>query len=228
MSFHKTLRAMGLGLAMGVAAMLPAQADNQSTVERVSVTGEVTGSKAQGFTVTDGDLAVAIDMADWVWYNTETKLGDGESVTVYGTLDPAAGTAQIDADSLYVHSRKTFYFSQDSNREVGYTLYGQASDYQDGARLNLVGKVASVDDTGLALNTGSEIIEVDAGALDRFNGARFASIKRGDVVAIAGTLDQTFFAERRLVARTVLPVAVNDRMSTFLSMKEQLRMSPRG
>ena len=232
MSFAALLRTIGIAAAGLLASLgVALAADQSSDADWVSLTGAVAGSESKQFVIRDGAYAASVQMKDWVWYNSRSKLPDGEVVTVYGKMAEAAdGTATVQASSIYVHDRNTFYFAEDSNKEVGYTLYAHVADFDDGKRVNVAGLVISKEGRDMAIDTGSDVIAIDTRSVidDKFDNARFEMVEPGDVIAVSGFLDGRFLDQRHIEARTILPVVLRDREDVFLSIKTSLVAPTRG
>ncbi len=231
MTFKTMIRGVGVAAAGCLLAMSMAFADEAAKTDWISFTGEIVTGDGDGFVINDGGASVQVSMADWVWYNERSQLPAGEVVTVYGAIDPTdEGRFSVDADSVFVHGRDTFYFAEDSNKEVGYTMYAQVANFEDGKRVNVAGLVIWKEGRDMAIDTGSDVVAVDSRAIidDQFDNARYNLVQPGDIVAVSGHLDSDFLSRRLIVAQTVLPVVMRDREDIFLSIKTALVSPTRG
>jgi len=63
-------------------------------------------------------------MDDWDWFDEASRLNAGEKVTVYGRIDDGLyETRTIEADSVYVYERNTYYYANDADEESYYYTY---------------------------------------------------------------------------------------------------------
>lgn len=227
-----TIRTGALGLAMGAAAFAVAPAPDAVAAEPAVqstetdswtvTTGEIVNSQGDFFIVeTDGEV-IRVEMDKWIWYNMGSRVPKGSRVTVYGSPREARShQAVVDADGIYVHDRRTFYFANASDRKVGYNLYARAAQYEHRDMINIVGVVAYSDARMVEVDTGSEMIRVDTTNVNERNRKRFEQLSVGDIIAVSGRMNRKFVETHKVEGEFVLPLSPRARQKIFLTLKQR-------
>lgn len=202
--------ALAFALALCVAptgAEEPTAADDD---EWISLTGTVAATDPERFTLDYGEGLVTVEMADWDadrdGYDETSRLIPGDRVTVYGRMDDSLYERRtVEADSLYVHDRSSYYATDDADdvRRLG----PPNVVVPDGSWISLSGTVEEVSGRELRLDVGDgDIVQVDTILMeyDPLDEAGFQKIDKGDRVSVTGRLDLDFFERREIQAETIV------------------------
>lgn len=188
-------------------------ADPYSKTDRsfVSLTGTVAStvtSKGVGFTLDYGEGIITVEVDDWDWDDDSAGIFPGERVTVNGRIDDDLfETRSIEASSVYVHPRNTYYFASSADEEPRVNTYYPTYPL-DGSWLTMTGQVTSTDpeDRSFVLDTGIrkfDVLTKDLGynPLDEIG---IQKVDKGDRVSVTGRLDSNVFTKDDIVASTVV------------------------
>ncbi|WP_421781198.1 NirD/YgiW/YdeI family stress tolerance protein [Kiloniella litopenaei] len=180
----------------------------------ISITGTVMKAYPDAFELRYGEQgSITIEMDDWDWYDESRAIKVGEKVTVYGDIDQDLyESRKIEADSVYAHSRNTYYFANDADEEDYYTTYyftpktSDLDDIPDDALVNIRGTVQEIDGREFVLGVGKNSITVDTDdmSINPLDEKGYQRIKKGDTVYVSGEMDKDFFEENEIEAHHVV------------------------
>jgi uncharacterized protein YdeI (BOF family) len=180
--------------------------------EWISLTGEVSETRVDGFELDYGDGHITVEMDDWDTWDESSMIPDGERVTVYGRVDDALFEQRtIEAGSVYVFSRNQFYYASSMDEEGDATFPGVEYVYpyiEDGSWIQMSGTVESIDGDEFTLDVGYKNLRVDIGemAYDPLDDIGYQQVDVGDRVSVWGHLDYDLFEGRELEARTLITI----------------------
>ena len=193
--FRRSLFIAVTGAAITVgAATAPANAQNSGFQQGdwVSLTGTIDTTVGDYFIVDYGAGRATIEMDDWDWYPDIHKLLVGDRVTVYGTIDKTGYVDRvIEAGSVYVHNRNTYYFANAADGENLQFAVSPVITVPDSS-WGLRGKVTDVDEAReFVMESPFGTIRVDASELayNPFDEAGGQQITEGDWLVVYGELD---------------------------------------
>lgn len=225
----RVLVAAGIALvAMVAAAVLatPAAADpaTESLYTKpdrawISLTGEVADSDFERFVLDHGEGLVTVEMDDWDWYDEANRIMAGDRVTVYGRIDAGLYEKRtIEAESVYVFDRNTYYYASDADEEGDYLhSYGiHAHSMPEGSWMSLTGRVRTLSGREFTLDTGAGMVQVDtiSMAYNPLDDVGFQQIDAGDRVTVTGHLDLDFFERREIMAETIVSLTRDETKMT--------------
>lgn len=183
----------------------------------ISLSGEVTATHPEQFTLAYGedDSTITVEMDDWDWYDEASQVGAGEKVTVYGRIDDGLYEARtIEADSVYVADRNTFFYASDIDEEGDYFayphfMYGYYATAPDGTWMTVSGKVTEVDGREFTLDNGYRHVQIDTDemAYNPMDDEGFQKIRKGHRVSVSGELDVGFFEDDELKAVSIVTLS---------------------
>jgi uncharacterized protein YdeI (BOF family) len=179
----------------------------------VSLTGTVANSGAERFLLDYGSGAITVEMDDWDSYDDTARLRDGERVTVYGFIDSDFYQSRsIEAQSVYVFERNTYYFaSGDDEEDLWYTYHGgYFMDVPEGSWVTVAGTVTDVSGGEFKVKTagGDIMVDVDRMSYNPLDEDGYQRIDVGDRVTVTGTIDDEFFEGKEIKARTITTMAM--------------------
>lgn len=175
----------------------------------ITLTGNVVDSDYERFRLDYGEGLITVEMDDWDWYDEADHILPGDRVTVYGRIDADLYEKRtIEADSVYVYDRNTYYYANDADEE-GFVYYSNFVAIPDGTWMSVSGTVASIDGRELVLDTGVSKIQVDTinmpyNPLDEVG---YQKIKKGDRISVWGRLDLDFFEKREIQADSIVTLS---------------------
>lgn len=207
-------------IAFGASSTLAApKLENKADRSYISITGNVastTSSKGSGFTLDYGDGLIAVEVDDYLSGDKSAGIIPGERVTVNGRVDnDLFETRSIEADSVYVHNRNTYYYASSADEELNrYSSYLYAPTYPvDGTWLTVSGVVKSVSpaDRSFEIDTGVRELEIETQRLgyNPLDQIGFQKIQVGDRVSVTGLLDSDFFDEDDIIATSIVTLSNN-------------------
>jgi hypothetical protein len=134
----------------------------------------------------------------------------GERVTVTGAADEAFYRARrLDAQSVYVEDRDTFYTTSWSRDGDGpWEILAMPLPPLYGGRpvsIRLAGRVVEVNEQAFSLEVGASSVQIDTRELvdSPLDSIGSPAIEVGDWVQVGGMLGDAFFRDRRLEALRV-------------------------
>ncbi|HSN81255.1 MAG TPA: NirD/YgiW/YdeI family stress tolerance protein [Polyangiales bacterium] len=175
----------------------------------ITLTGDVVESSPQQFRLDYGEGLITVEMDDWDWYDEADHIMAGDRVTVYGRIDDDLYQRRtIEADSVYVYDRNTYYYANDADEE-DFVYYSSVVTIPDGAWTSVNGTVEKIDGRELVLDTGVSKIRVDTinMAYNPLDEVGYQKIKKGDRVSVWGRLDLDFFEKREIQADSIVTLS---------------------
>lgn len=176
------------------------QAPNDSFI---TLNGRVVDTADDMFSLDYGEGLVTVEVDDWDWYPEGRLLLQDDQVVVYGFVDQDRFERRsIEASSIYVKNLGTQFYVSGADEEdtpfLDWTL--------DSPEVQLVGNVTGVAGDGFLLKTELGVIDVlTAGMLyDPLDDEGYQRIEAGDRVRVNGHLEENFFSDLDLVARTIV------------------------
>ncbi len=201
--------------AASLTAISLAPAHGQDPYEKpdeswISISGSVAAAADAYFTLDYGDGLITVEMDDWDWYQEGSLISAGENVTVYGRVDDSFYEARtIDADSVYVADRNTYFHANDADEEgdihYRYAYYYSPALAVEGSWVTVSGAVKDVTGRELTLDTGVRDIKVDTDEMlyNPFDDVGYQQIDVGDTISVYGQLDDDLFEQREIKAETI-------------------------
>lgn len=155
-------------------------------------------------------------MDDWDWHNEAAQIQPGETVTVRGEIDDDLYEARtVEADSVYVVDRATFYYASDTDEEDsaywGHGFY-DPGNAPEGTWFGLTGTVTEIRASEFQLEPGLNRIMVETAHMsyNPLDDTGYQPVGIGDRVYVAGLLDKAFFDEAEVEASTVMTLAQDE------------------
>ena len=180
----------------------------------ISLSGEVTGTKVDAFTLDYGPGIIEVEMDDWDWFDESRNVLKGDKVTVYGRVDDDLyETAKIEADSVFVEGLGTYFFANavDEENMIYHPVTLNPVVYV--GDVVLTGTVDKVEGRKFTVDTGSRQIKIDTTTMkyNPVDDEGFQKIKKGDFVSVAGDLKIDTFDKREILAETVVTLSKSER-----------------
>lgn len=212
MSTFRTLLATAVTAAALTAAM-PAHAADPKTEpvnSTISITGKVAAVSEDSFTLDYGSDIITVKMDNWDFYRNDARIKTGETVAVRGIIDADWYEKRtIDASSVYVYDRYTYYYPHNAGNEVlGNIDYYTASPNamaSEGTWYGVNGTVRAINGTELTLDTGVRDVNIETAHLgyNPLDDEGFQKIKVGDNIYVSGILDHSFFDGSEIEAKSI-------------------------
>jgi uncharacterized protein YdeI (BOF family) len=171
----------------------------------ITLSGKVTSTTADTFTLDYGEGLVTVEMDDWDWFEESGVTLPGDKVTVYGEVDDDTfETAKIEASSVYVDSLGTYFYASAADEE-SVTDFDVAPTVDLG-QLVLTGTVTNVDGTEFTIDSGDQKMTVDTTlmAYNPMDDEGYQQIQQGDQVTVTGDIDVDTFENSELMADTIV------------------------
>ncbi|PPK50904.1 NirD/YgiW/YdeI family stress tolerance protein [Marinobacter persicus] len=171
----------------------------------ITLSGKVTSTTADTFTMDYGTGLVDVEMDDWDWFEENGEVLPGDEVTVYGEVDDDTfESAKIEASSVYVDSLGTFFYASPADEEAFTDL--DLAPTVDIGELVLTGTVTSVNGSEFTIDTGSQEMSVDTALMpyDPMDDEGFQQINEGDQVTVTGDMEDDTFETTELMADSVV------------------------
>ena len=198
-----------LGSAIALIAGTGAIADKnpyaRSNNTWISLSGTVKDVTPDTFRLDYGKGVVTVEMDDGDRDADAYKLLEGDKVTVHGKIDDDLfETTTIEASSVYVEKLGTYFYASpvDEEDRFFYTVVTPVVV----PSTTVWGTVTDVDSHEFSIDTGlrSVRVEVASMAYDPLDDQGYQRIRVGDYVKVSGTMDDSFFEGRELVAESVV------------------------
>ena len=177
----------------------------------ISISGTAVDTQPASFTLDYGEGVLTVEMDDWDWYGDTPAGIEGDKVTVYGEVDDDFfEMTTIEASSVYVENRGTYYFAsaadEESAREVD--LWVDYTPIVVGQTV-VRGTIQSVDGRTFTVDTGLREIQVDTITMpyNPMDEKGFQQLAKGDYVSVSGNMDVDFWEGRELMADTVITLS---------------------
>jgi uncharacterized protein YdeI (BOF family) len=197
-------------IALVVAGTPASGADPMTKPDRswISLTGDVVQSSIEQFRLDYGEGLITVEMDDWDWYDEANHIRAGDRVTVYGRIDDDLYERRtIEAGSVYVFDRNTYYYASDADEES--VVYNAGAIIPDGAWMSVRGTVEKIDGREFVLDTGSGTVRIDTVFMpyNPLDDVGFQAIEPGDRVLVTGNLDLDFFEKREIQADGIVTLS---------------------
>lgn len=182
----------------------------------ISLSGKVTETSPDTFTLDYGSGTVEVEMDDWDWFDESKNILKGDKVNVYGRVDDDFyETAKIEADSVFVEGLGTYFFADAADEEsmTYHTLVPNPIVYV--GDVVLTGTVEKVEGRKFTVDTGNRQMQIDTSTMkyNPVDDVGFQKIKKGDLVSVAGDLKVDTFNKREILAESVITLSKNERNS---------------
>jgi len=198
----------GLALAAMAFAATPVLAQDKEELkaaedrEWVTVSGVVTASINESFTLNYGEGMITVEMDDYDAYN-DNVFTDGDRVTVTGRIDDDFyETRSIEASSVFSKKHDTFFYANPADEESALFAYPVATFAANNDWVGVTGMVEQVGNGEMIVDLGAYPMTIDTTELPAKPGA-----EKGDRVSIYGKIDRDVFEGRELVASSVVTLA---------------------
>ncbi|MBO6635487.1 hypothetical protein [Parvibaculum sp.] len=186
----------------------------------LSLSGNVVDVEGSIFTLDYGEGLVTVEMDDWDWYDETGSLMPGESVVVYGEVDnDLFEQATIEASSVYVSNRNTYYYANAADEETPVIaspvwVGTPAIDYP-GTSVTVSGTVTDVNGRNVTVDAGGANLTVDTSALyyNPVDDVGIPKVDEGDLIQANGQMEAGLFENRQLKANSIT-VLFNDTNSS--------------
>lgn len=171
----------------------------------ISISGTVKAVSPNTFVLDYGKGTITVEMDDGDRDADAYQLIRGDKVTVNGRIDADFfQTTTIEAGSVYVEKLGTYFWSSSVDEEDRFfmttiTPIVVASTFVQGT-------VTDVREHEFDLDIGAETLTVDVERLTQnpLDDVGYPRIREGDRVRVDGTIDETLFDGRELVADSVI------------------------
>ncbi|MFL1465719.1 NirD/YgiW/YdeI family stress tolerance protein [Marinobacter sp. HN1S83] len=173
----------------------------------ITLSGTVTSTAADNFTLDYGSGLVTVEMDDWDWYEEDGEVLSGDKVTVYGEVDDDTfENTKIEASSVYVENLGTYFFASAADEESFSDLDVAPTVPIDVGDLILTGTVDSVDGREFTIDSASQAMKVDTALMpyNPMDDEGYQKINEGDLVTVTGNIDYGTFENQELMAETVV------------------------
>ncbi|HEY9119237.1 MAG TPA: NirD/YgiW/YdeI family stress tolerance protein [Marinobacter sp.] len=173
----------------------------------ITLSGTVTSTAADTFTLDYGRGLVTVEMDDWDWFEEEGKVLSGDKVTVYGEVDDDTfENTKIEASSVYVENLGTYFFASARDEENFNALDVAPTVPIDVGDLIVTGTVESVDGREFTIDSAQQAMKVDTTLMpyNPLDDEGYQKISEGDLVTITGNLDDDTFEKQELMAESVV------------------------
>ncbi|MFP3942526.1 MAG: hypothetical protein ACLFWF_01440 [Alphaproteobacteria bacterium] len=173
----------------------------------ISLSGTVAESEPGGFTLDYGEGLIEVELKGRDLFDQTNRIMPGEKVRIYAAIkDDLYERRRIEADSVYVLDRQSFYFSDAEDEPLAYFLTGDPGDLPEGTWVSVSGIVKEINGREFVLDTGIYDIEVDTDELgyNPLDEVGLQRIREGDQVYVSGPLDDQFFEDNEILAQTVV------------------------
>ncbi|WP_025897037.1 hypothetical protein [Sneathiella glossodoripedis] len=190
--------------------------DNESPI---SISGTITAVTEGAFELRynnsdkgeDGVIVVELD--DWDFTDEAKFVEKGEKVTIYGHIDhDLFETRKIEADTVFSHNDKVYYFANSVDEEDFYDTYYvtpnsvKLEEIPDEAWVNIKGKVTEIDGRELTISLGGKdmVIDTDEMPYNPLDKVGLQKIEKGDYIYVSGEMDKNFFDDNEVDAASII------------------------
>lgn len=177
----------GLAAAQDPQAGTPYTKPDQSWI---MVSGTVTHTSPDAFTLDYGKGSVLVEMDDWDWFREGHALLRGDEVSVDGRVDRDAGEqTTIEANSVFVKGLRTYFYASPEDEEDAPRAVNLPVN-PDG--IVVQGTVTAIDGREFRLTNELGEVIIDTKTLDYnpMDATGYRQIGIGDVVRVYGELDR--------------------------------------
>lgn len=182
----------------------------QSDGSWITLSGTVTSTAAETFTLDYGGGLVTVEMDDWDWYEEDGEILSGDKVTVYGEVDDDTfENTKIEASSVYVENLGTYFFASAADEENFNDLDVTPTVPVDVGDLTITGTVESVDGREFTIDSAAQRMKVDTTFMsyNPMDDEGYQKIDKGDLVTVTGNTEYDTFEKQELMAESVVTLA---------------------
>ena len=178
------------------------------------LSGIVVSSETDRFTLDYSGSLITVEI------NKAGSIHPGEAVTVYGLIDNRFDEKRtLEASSVYVANRNTYYYANDIAEKGDYFTYLYASlkkALQSGAWMTVTGKVTKVQGREFTVDTGDSEFRIDTHHMsyNPLDDAGLQKIRKGDRVAVTGKIEDGLFEMQEIRAESILSLRPNQQKQT--------------
>lgn len=173
----------------------------------VTLSGTVTSTTADTFTLDYGTGLVTVEMDDWDWFEEQGELLPGDSVTVYGEVDDDTyEVASIEASSVYVDDLGTYFYASSADEEGLEDIDLAPTVPVAVGNLVVTGTVTSVNGREFSIDSGAQEMKVDTALMsyDPTDDEGFQQVDEGDTVTVTGDIEFDTFEKSEIMADSVI------------------------
>lgn len=173
----------------------------------INLSGTVTSTAADNFTLDYGSGLVTVEMDDWDWYNQKGDVLAGDNVTVYGEVDDDTfENTKIEASSVYVENLGTYFFASAADEENFEDLDVTPTVPIDVGDLTVTGTVETVDGREFTIDSAAQQMKIDTTLMpyNPMDDEGYQQIEKGDLVTVTGNTEFDTFENQELMAETVV------------------------
>jgi uncharacterized protein YdeI (BOF family) len=174
----------------------------------ISISGTAVDTLVDSFTLDYGEGLVSVEMDGWGWYNQTFNVIEGDKVTVYGKIDDDLyETTSIGASSVYDENLGTYFYANSADEEYDedydYWVVGEAIVV---GQTTVRGTVTGVNGREFTIDNGPRKLTVDTSTMgyNPMDKKGFQAINKGDYVSVSGSMKNTFWDKRKLMADVVV------------------------
>lgn len=178
----------------------------------ITLSGEVSSTAEESFTLDYGDGTVTVTMEDWDWYDNNGAVLEDDNVTVYGEVkDETYETTTIDASSIFVEGLGTYFYASAEDEESFEDIDIAPNVPVVVGALSVTGTITEVDGREFKIDSGLREVTVDTSSMDYnpMDESRFQTLKEGDLVTVTGDINTGvgIFTNRELMAEHVMTLS---------------------
>lgn len=173
----------------------------------ISVDGTVESVSRDAFVLDYGSGTIIVEMDDGDRDADGYQLVKDDKVRVSGVIDHDFFEAKtIEASSVYVENLGTYFFASAADEEdvlITYTVPVVVSE------TIVRGTVSEVSEEEFTVNTGVQSIRVDVEemAYNPLDNKGYQKINEGDRVSVSGDMENEFFDEKELMAKSIVTLS---------------------
>lgn len=173
----------------------------------IQLSGTVTTTMPDTFTLDYGDGLVTVEMDDWDWDADAYNLLPGDRVTVHGMVDDDLfETTTIEASSVYVESLGTHFYASPVDEEGREPMITSVPVMISDTTLR--GTVTDVDawQDEFTITAGAIDVTVDVEDMlyDPLDNEGYQQVQEGDRVSVSGEMEAEFFEGQELMADSIV------------------------
>lgn len=173
----------------------------------ITLSGTVTSTAAETFTLDYGGGLATVEMDDWDWFDEDAEILSGDKVTVYGEVDDDTfENTKIEASSVYVENLGTYFFASAKDEENFNDLDVTPTVPIDVGDLTITGTIESVDGREFTIDSASQQMKVDTTFLpyNPMDDEGYQQLEKGDFVTVTGNTEYDTFEKQELMAESVV------------------------
>lgn len=178
----------------------------------ITLSGEVSSTADESFTLDYGDGNVTVTMEDWEWYDNNGTVLEDDNVTVYGKVnDETYEKTTIDASSIFVEGLGTYFYASGEDEESFEDIDIAPSVPVIVGALSVTGTITEVDGREFKIDSGLREVTVDTSSMDYnpMDESRFKTLQEGDLITVTGDINTGvgIFSNQELMAEHVMTLS---------------------